>query len=379
MRAHKLVVLGLCSGTAIGAACSGGSKPASTVTRQAPTGGSTTGGVVTATCPVGTSSGPVQSPVLRQTVPLETGWFASPLVVDLDKDGKNEIVTACYAVTVFDSKGKELSSQKGDSRAYAPHVVTDLEGDGVMDIVVGRGNLVEAFEWRGGALTIEAGWPADTTTAGSSPEVRGLAVADLDGNGSLEVVATTTQTADTSSGGAQVFVWNANGTTYQPAGLAWNAWPRYNNLSGPGNDGDDNGQGNTGYGCYGLNVGIGNIDDQPDLEVIVTYDNHQIPGVQEGGGRHQRLPMVLQSCVGVPEHADGLGTIHPLGGPEHRAGPLPRPHELLAQPWQWRRVASVGRRPRPTWSTSTATGSTKCWACPTSKRATLTSRRRTPS
>ena len=30
------------------------------------------------------------------------------------------------------------------------------------------------------------------------------------------------------------------------------------------------------YGSYGLNVGIGNMDDDADLEIIGTYDNHQI-------------------------------------------------------------------------------------------------------
>lgn len=113
--------------------------------------------------------------------------------------------------------------------------------------------------------------------------MRGLAAADLDGNGSIEIVATTTQTQPTSAGGAQVFVFNANGTTYQPSGVSWPAWPRYNNISGAGGDADRNGQGHSGYGCYGLNVGIGNIDDNPDLEIIVTYDNHEIQAFKNDG------------------------------------------------------------------------------------------------
>jgi hypothetical protein len=43
-----------------------------------------------------------------------------------------------------------------------------------------------------------------------------------------------------------------------------------------GNDADANGQGNHGYGCYGLNVGIGNLDDDQEQEIVVTFDNHQI-------------------------------------------------------------------------------------------------------
>ena len=41
--------------------------------------------------------------------------------------------------------------------------------------------------------------------------------------------------------------------------------------------------GHNGYGCYGLNVGIGNIDDDADLEIIVTYDNHHIQAFKPNG------------------------------------------------------------------------------------------------
>jgi hypothetical protein len=44
-----------------------------------------------------------------------------------------------------------------------------------------------------------------------------------------------------------------------------------------------NGQGQDGYGCYGLNVGIGNIDDDPQQEVIATYDNHFINAFKPDG------------------------------------------------------------------------------------------------
>lgn len=54
--------------------------------------------------------------------------------------------------------------------------------------------------------------------------------------------------------------------------------------TGPLNDADPddgvydgiNSFGHYRYGSYGLNVGIGNIDDDSDLEIIGTYDNHQI-------------------------------------------------------------------------------------------------------
>jgi len=96
-------------------------------------------------------------------------------------------------------------------------------------------------------------------------------------------VATTTQTQSAEDGGAQVFVYAANGGLYQPAGLGHQAWPRYNNSTGAGNDADRNGYGHHGYGCYGLNAGIGNIDDDDDLEILVTYDNHHIQAFDPNG------------------------------------------------------------------------------------------------
>jgi hypothetical protein len=252
--------------------------------RAPPEGGSTTGGTIAPTCEAGASSGAVKEPEFWKNLPGQTGWFASPIVQDLDHDGKNELVAAYYAVFVFDSKGKQLAKIDGNGgRVYAPHVVADLEGDGVTEIVFGNGSEVLAYEWVDGAAREKEGWPVSVDGAGSDPEVRGMAAGDLNGDGSLEVAVTTTETADEEEGGSQVWVFNASGSLYQPKGLSYDAWPRYNAKSGEGNDADRNGQGHHGFGCYGLNVGIGNIDDDSELELIVTYDNHHIQAFDHDG------------------------------------------------------------------------------------------------
>jgi hypothetical protein len=242
---------------------------------------------VTCTAEGGTSA--VAAPVfVRNLKSTGTSWFASAAIVDLDGDGKKELVGAFYDLIVWDSAGVELARAKSctgtcghSGRIYSPPVVADLDGDKVMEIVVGgSAGSVAAYEYKGKALSIKAGWPARAAEATQSPEVRGLAAADLDGNGSIEVVATTT----IDGSGAQVWAFSPNGALYQPAGLTqWKAWPRYNKLTGTGNDADANGMGHNGYGCYGLNVGIGNIDDDPQLEVIVTYDNHHINAFNHDG------------------------------------------------------------------------------------------------
>ncbi len=235
-------------------------------------------------CLPGTSTGAVQAPRFVRNISGQTSWYAPPVVVDLNHDGSNELIAGYYSLFVYDRNGLLLSRADGNgNRIYAPFVLTDLEGDGIYDIICGQGKNVYAYEWWNNALRLKSGWPVDTTRAGESPEVRGLAAADLDGDGNIEVVATTTQTRPASVGGAQVFVYNRDATLYQPAGLSSPAWPRYNNLTGAGGDADRNGAGHQGYGCYGLNVGIGNIDDDPKLEIIVTYDNHAIQAFKDNG------------------------------------------------------------------------------------------------
>ena len=219
---------------------------------------------------------PVAAPrFVRNISTGETGWFSSPGLVDLNGDRRLELVAPFYSTFVFDAKGRQLgkgTATKG--RVYAPGAVADLDGDGRMEIVVGGNEgTVAAYELRGGRLQLEPGWPASTCSGGQCPEARGLAAADLDGDGRTEVVVTTTNTSPT---GAQVFVFGARGSLYRPKGAPATAWPRYNRLRGAGNDADFNGAGNRGYGAYGENVGIGNLDDDAQLEIVVTFDNHQI-------------------------------------------------------------------------------------------------------
>lgn len=230
----------------------------------------------TPSCAAGASAGPVQKPTLLFNLAAgETGWFSSPAVYDLNGDGKKEIVAPLYSTFVYDAQGHKLAKGTAtQGRVYAPGVVADLDHDGVPEIVVGGNNgTVAAYEWKSGALSVKSGWPVSTDSGGQSPEARGMAAADLNGDGLVETVVTTTNTSTT---GAQVFVLEPNGSLYQPAGTAFTAWPRYNTATGTGNDADYNGQGNHGYGCYGENVGIGNLDGDPNLEIVVTYDDHQI-------------------------------------------------------------------------------------------------------
>jgi hypothetical protein len=214
---------------------------------------------------------PVAKPRLVRHIPTgETGWFSSPALVDLDGDRRLEIVAPFYSTFVYDARGRQLGKGTATAgRVYAPGVVADLDADGTPEIVVGGNEgTVAAYGLRDGNLQLEQGWPASTCSGGQCPETRGLAAADLDGDGRVEVVATTTNTSES---GSQVFVFDASGASYRPNGAPATAWPRYNAA-----DASFNGIGNRGYGTYGENVGIGQLDDDRQLEIVVTYDNHFI-------------------------------------------------------------------------------------------------------
>jgi hypothetical protein len=222
---------------------------------------------------------PVQAPqFLHQIKWTGTSWFGSPIIHDLGS-GEKKLIGTYYSIFVWDKDFNELDEAPSgptyphEGRIYPPAVCADLDGDSIYEIVVASGNgKVAAYEWKNDALTVKAGWPASACDAGQCPEVRGIAAGDLNQDGVIEIIATTTQT----NGGAQVFVYNPDGSLYQPPGLSWDAWPRYNTATGEGGDADDNGMGNHGFGCFGLNVGIGNLNDDPFLEIVVTFDNHQI-------------------------------------------------------------------------------------------------------
>ena len=243
----------------------------------------------TASCTVAGGSAAVAEPQYLFTGATDTGWFSSPAIADLS-DGTTTtraLVVPSYSIDVYSGTGTRLSHiDEGGAthgRIYPPAPLGDIDGDGKTELVVaGNDGTVAAYEWSATGFVLEPSWAgASTCSGGECPETRGMAAADIDGDGMIETVCTTTNTSDT---GGQVFVFDATGQVYQPADLTqWQAWPRYNTLTGTGNDADFNGQGNHGYGCYGLNVAIGNIDDDPDLEIIATYDNHHINAFKPDG------------------------------------------------------------------------------------------------
>ena len=155
------------------------------------------------------------------------GVNASPTVVDLNGDGRAEIIVGGFGhkLFVWNYLGQLLPGWPIDvwDGISSSAAVADLNGDGNLDIIIGsdaeqycadckpfgilnRGGIYSAWNLNG---TLVAGWPvAVDAFAWSSP-----AVADLDGNGTPEVVTGSGFFgSEVATRGRSVSAWNANGS-----------------------------------------------------------------------------------------------------------------------------------------------------------------------
>ena len=73
----------------------------------------------------------------------ETGWYASPAVADLDKDGQAEVLWGGYTLMAVDGAGGTIrwTRPRGSSERLWPGiVVADLDDNGTQEVVTASGN-----------------------------------------------------------------------------------------------------------------------------------------------------------------------------------------------------------------------------------------------
>jgi subtilisin family serine protease len=145
-------------------------------------------------------------------VDLEGSVVVSPALADVDGDGYREIVvtsgdifagTVPPATHVLDRFGRELPGWPvalGDDFFGTPPAVGDPDGDGSLEVVVvaGQGwdSSVAVVDAQG---RVQSGWPQ----TGSGFSIRGAVVSDIDGDGLHEVVVPLSNC---------VQAWNADGS-----------------------------------------------------------------------------------------------------------------------------------------------------------------------
>ena len=300
-----------------------------------------------------TGTAAVAAPRFVRTIATgETGWFASPGLVDLNGDGRLEIVAPFYSTFVFDAKGRPLgkgTATKG--RVYAPGVVADLDGDKVAgdrrrrQRGNGRGvrapRRAPAARARLARLDVQRRPVSRGAGHGGRRSRRGRphrGRRDDDEHLADRIAGVRLRRAGLASTGRRALRRRrGRGTT---------------RCAGKGNDADFNGDGNHGYGAYGENVGIGNLDDDPQLEIVVTFDNHQINVFNHDGTSVLASPWFRNrdsrhagaGSAGASSSAGSSPVVEDRHYHQH-VGPWPHPKtdDVAAVDG----LAAVDRRPRP--------------------------------
>lgn len=203
----------------------------------------------------------VQAPVLKwqnggcYSSWCETGWYSSPAVADLTGDGTMEVIGAAYSLFVLNGEDGSLQYKVDTpgSRVWPGVVVADVDGNGDLEMVISQGSgYVTVYDHAGNPAP---GWPQKP--AGN--ELRSLAVADLDGDDDMEIVVGQARLD-------RVNVWVLEHTGALRAG-----WPQLANDEG------------SAAGLYNDNIGLGDVDGDGVLEVMVSSDTITICAYEPDG------------------------------------------------------------------------------------------------
>jgi hypothetical protein len=187
----------------------------------------------------------------------QTGWYASPAVADIDKDGQAEVIWGSYdLVSLNGATGALEWRATNGSRVWPSIAVADLTGNGTLEIIVGRSSdQLTVYNSAGGVL-----WARNPFGGG---EVRTLAVSNLETDGVLDIVV------GRASGGStkQLNAFDGNGN--QRGG-----WPARRD-----------GEAGYGWGMYNQNAAIGDLNNDGLKEIIGPTDTHYITALDRNGNQ----------------------------------------------------------------------------------------------
>lgn len=197
----------------------------------------------------------------------DTGWYSSPAVADLDGDNQPEVIWGGYDLYALNGEDGSVQWQANGSERIWPGVaVADLTGNGSLEIIIGRNDDSLTVYGSGGNVL----WERHPFGNG---EVRTLAIADLEGDGQLEIVV------GRASGGATRQL-----NVYQPNGTVRPGWPARH-------DGDDG----YGWGMYNQNVAIADMDGDGNQEIFAPTDTHYITALYPNGEQLEVNPIYHES------------------------------------------------------------------------------------
>lgn len=215
----------------------------------------------------GGGSTTVPEPTLIRTLfdRWHEGWSGSPALVDLDGDDTVEIIVPRHdRLQVWHADGTLVREHTVEGRIWSSPVVVDLlPGTAGLEVAVAARGQIYAYDAAGNGLP---GFPTDVRD-----ELRSLAAGDIDGDGAFELVASTTQRLESGEFRDVVFAVEANGDAV--AGFPPNT---------TGASGCDEACYVT--GAFDQNVGLGDLDGDDIVDVVVPHDNAYL-SIHDGTGR----------------------------------------------------------------------------------------------
>jgi hypothetical protein len=227
---------------------------------------------------------PLQGWPYTWPVPVNNPQWSAPAVGDIDNDGSLEVVVgnACYpnwGVHVIRADGTAMPGWPIVIKpVYSSPALADLDGDGDLEIIVQEGDPgsqgYRLWVWHHTGAVM-AGWPRNIAVEGHSSRSN-PAVADVDGDGHLEIV---TATSD-----GRLHVLRANNTYYPGFPIATGA-PDYSIISSPS---------------------VIDIDEDGQQEIFLTYwlANHQyVSGWRLDGTVLPGFPKEIHSNTDLNAHA----------------------------------------------------------------------------
>src|SRR6266568_1732229 len=175
-----------------------------------------------------------------------TGWYSSPVVVDLDGDGQQDVIWGSYDVVALNGANGSLKWRAPSGNRVWPGIaVADLTGNGTLEVIVGRSSDQLTVYDRFGNVV----WTQNPFGTG---ELRTLAVADLESDGRLEILVGRTGSNQT----PQLTVFEPNGTV-RPG------WPVRHS-----------GEPGFGWGLYNENVAVADMNGDGFKQVFSPTTGH---------------------------------------------------------------------------------------------------------
>jgi uncharacterized repeat protein (TIGR01451 family) len=210
----------------------------------------------------------IQAPVLKwqrggcDSVECKTGYYSSPAVADVDNDGKVEVIAAADLLSVLGDTGTLTPTLKWwqdplGLGVWPGVVVADIDGNGALEIVTAHGGgYVHVYDYK----VDHPRWSQRPTPG---QELRSLAAYDLEGDGKLEILVAAAIAGNHDQ-------WHV----YQFDGTPRAGWPQLAE-GAPGNA----------AGCFNENIAVADLDRDERGEIIGPSNAYTITAYQDDGSQ----------------------------------------------------------------------------------------------